>query len=236
MTMIEFLSPIMDTALLSHYGPRMLEGLLTTAKLVVISTSFGMVLGLLLALGRTSRQSTLQWMCRSYIYFFRGSPLLAQLFLLYYGLGSFRPFWQDVGLWWFFREPWYCTLLAFTLNSAAYQAEIFRGSLLAVAKGQYEACSVLGLSRRTAFFRVVLPQVLLVALGPLGNELILCVKASAIASLVTIFDLMGVAKLAFSRSFDFQVYLWVAVLYLIIVEVVRRVLKQVDRHLSRHLR
>jgi polar amino acid transport system permease protein len=78
-------------------------------------------------------------MAAGYVYFFRGSPLLAQLFLLYYGLGSLKGFWQDVGLWWFFRDAWLCTLLAFTLNTAAYQAEIFRGSLMAVAPGQHEA-------------------------------------------------------------------------------------------------
>jgi polar amino acid transport system permease protein len=170
-----------------------------------------------------------------YVYCFRGSPLLAQLFLLYYGLGSFKVFWQDVGLWWFFRDAWFCTLLAFTLNTAAYQAEIFRGSLLSVSQGQHEAAKALSLKRSTTFFKVILPQSLVVAIGPLGNELILMIKASAIASLVTIYDLMGVSKLAFSRSLDFQIYLWAAVLYLLIVEIIRRVLKRVEARLGRHL-
>lgn len=174
-------------------------------------------------------------MAAGYVYFFRGSPLLAQLFLLYYGLGSLKGFWQDVGLWWFFRDAWFCTLLAFTLNTAAYQAEIFRGSLMAVAPGQHEAARALNLKRSTTFFKVILPQSLLVAIGPLGNELILMIKASAIASLVTIYDLMGVTKLAFSRSFDFQIYLWAAVLYLVIVELVRRLLKHLEARLGRHL-
>lgn len=206
-----------------------------TAKLVAISFTLGAVLGLLLALARISNKTVLNRMAAGYIYFFRGSPLLAQLFLLYYGLGSFKSFWQDVGLWWFFREAWYCALLAFTLNTAAYQAEIFRGSLLAIAPGQFEAASALNLKRSTTFFKVVMPQSLLVAIGPLGNELILMIKASAIASLVTIYDLMGVTKLAFSRSFDFQIYLWAAVLYLLIVEIVRRTLKYLEGRLGRHL-
>lgn len=206
-----------------------------TAKLVAISFTLGAVLGLLLALARISNKTVLNRMAAGYIYFFRGSPLLAQLFLLYYGLGSFKSFWQDVGLWWFFREAWYCALLAFTLNTAAYQAEIFRGSLLAIAPGQFEAARALNLKRSTTFFKVVMPQSLLVAIGPLGNELILMIKASAIASLVTIYDLMGVTKLAFSRSFDFQIYLWAAVLYLLIVEIVRRTLKYLEGRLGRHL-
>ena len=236
MTFDDLIGLVLNPDLLERYGPRFLDGLLVTAKLVAISFTLGAVLGLLLALARMSRSRILQRLSASYIYFFRGSPLLAQLFLLYYGLGSLKAFWQDVGLWWFFRDAWYCTLLAFTLNTAAYQAEIFRGSLLAVAPGQYEAADALGLKRSTTFFKVILPQSLVVAIGPLGNELILMIKASAIASLVTIYDLMGVTKLAFSRSFDFQIYLWAAVLYLLIVESVRRALKRIEARLGRHLR
>ena len=231
----QLLNLVLDPELLERYGPRFADGLLVTAKLVAISFSLGAVLGLLLALARMSRHLVLQRLAAGYVYFFRGSPLLAQLFLLYYGLGSLKGFWQDVGLWWFFREAWLCTLLAFTLNTAAYQAEIFRGSLMAVAPGQHEAARALNLKRSTPFFKVILPQSLLVAIGPLGNELILMIKAGAIASLVTIYDLMGVTKLAFSRSFDFQIYLWAAVLYLVIVELVRRLLKHLEARLGRHL-
>ncbi|MDU9391363.1 ABC transporter permease [Pseudomonas japonica] len=236
MTFEQLLALLVDPDLLERYGPRFIDGLLVTAKLVAISFTLGALLGLLLALARMSRHRLVQRLSAGYIYFFRGSPLLAQLFLLYYGLGSLKAFWQDVGLWWFFRDAWYCTLLAFTLNTAAYQAEIFRGSLLAVAPGQYEAADALGLKRSTTFFKVILPQSLVIAVGPLGNELILMIKASAIASLVTIYDLMGVTKLAFSRSFDFQIYLWAAVLYLLIVEAVRRGLKLIEARLGRHLR
>jgi len=235
MSFEQLLALVVDPDLLQRYGPRFIDGLLVTAKLVAISFTLGTVLGLLLALARISNKTVLNRMAAGYIYFFRGSPLLAQLFLLYYGLGSFKSFWQDVGLWWFFREAWYCALLAFTLNTAAYQAEIFRGSLLAIAPGQFEAARALNLKRSTTFFKVVMPQSLLVAIGPLGNELILMIKASAIASLVTIYDLMGVTKLAFSRSFDFQIYLWAAVLYLLIVEIVRRTLKYLEGRLGRHL-
>lgn len=234
--MSEFLHFFVDPDLFDRYGLRLLGGLLVTAKLVAISFSLGMLLGLLLALARNSGNRFLRGFSGGYIYLFRGSPLLAQLFLLYYGVGSFREFWQDAGLWWFFRDAWNCALLAFTLNTAAYQAEIFRGSLLAIAPGQYEASSALGLSRTTTFFKVVLPQALLVAVPPLGNELILMIKASAIASLVTIHDLMGVAKAGFSRTFDFQLYLWAAVLYLVLVELIRRGLLLVEGRLGRHLR
>ncbi|MFJ7884070.1 ABC transporter permease [Pseudomonas sp. NPDC096917] len=235
MSLADLQNMILSPELLERYGPRFIDGLLVTAKLVAISFTLGALLGLLIALGRLSSNRFLRNVTGAYVYFFRGSPLLAQLFLLYYGLGSFKSFWQDIGLWWFFRDAWLCTLLAFTLNTAAYQAEILRGSIMSVAQGQREACKALNLSRWTAFRKVILPQSLLVAIGPLGNELILMIKASAIASLVTIYDLMGVTKMVFARSFDFQVYLWAAVLYLLIVEIVRRSLKFIEGRLSRHL-
>ncbi|MFD1554798.1 ABC transporter permease [Paraburkholderia silviterrae] len=235
MSLIPFLQNLIDSDLLDRYGSQMLSGVWVTARLVAISFSLGAVLGLLLAFARTSRLRVLRNASAAFIYVFRGSPLLAQLFLLYYGFGSLRDFWEPLGLWWLFRDSWYCALLAFTLNTAAYQAEIFRGSFAAVSAGQHEAAKALGLSQRTCFWRVVWPQSLLIALGPLGNELILLVKASAIASLVTVYDLMAVAKLGFSRTFSFQFYLWAAVLYLVLVEVLRRVLKRIDRRLGRHL-
>ncbi|MDO4637753.1 MAG: ABC transporter permease [Lautropia sp.] len=236
-TLNAILGAVLDPDLLQRYGPRMIDGLLVTLKLVSVSFFLGMVLAQLLALGRLSKLRPLNVVCRAYIYFFRGSPLLAQLFLLYYGIASpaFRHFWQNIGLWGFFRDPWNCALLAFTLNTAAYQAEIFRGSLLAIPKGQWEACQSLGLSRLTTLRKVIMPQAMLVAIGPLGNELILMIKASAIASLVTVYDVMGVTRLAFSRSFNFEVYLWAAVLYLLIVEIIRRLLRRIEGYLSRHM-
>lgn len=234
MTPDEWLNLFFNPQLLERFGPRFIDGLLVTGKLVVMSFTLGMLLGLVIALGRLSDHRLLRGLSGVYVYFFRGSPLLAQLFMLYYGLGSFEHFWESAGLWWFFRDAWYCTLLAFTLNTAAYQAEILRGALMAVAQGQREAAKVLSLPRRITLFKVIMPQSLLVAVRPLGNELILMIKASALASLVTLYDLMGVAKLAFSRSFDFQVYLWAALLYLLIVEVVRRALKWLEQSLSKH--
>lgn len=221
--------------LFNIYGEKLFNGLIVTGKLVVISFSLGAVLGLILATAQLSQNKFIRRFSKGYIYFFRGSPLLAQLFMLYYGLGAFMEFWQDVGLWWFFRDAWYCSLLAFTLNTAAYQAEIFRGSLLSIPKGQYEAAHALSLKRSTTFFKIVLPQSLVVAIGPLGNELILMIKASAISSLVTIYDLMGVSKQAFSRTFDFEIYLWAAVLYLVVVELVRRSIVYFEGRLGRHM-
>ncbi len=225
-----------DAEVFGRYFPRMLAGLWVTVKLVIIPITLGAVLGLLLAWARLSGNRVIDAAAFSYMYFFRGTPMLAQVFLVYYGSGQLRPLLEDWGLWWFFREAWYCVLLAFTLNTAAYQAEIYRVAIAAVPRGQWEGAMALGLSRQVTFLKVILPQAMITALRPLGNEIILMIKGSAIASVVTIFDLMGATRLAFSRTFSFDVYLWAAMLYLAIVETMRRLWERIEAQLTRHLR
>src|SRR5690606_29813413 len=133
---MSLLSSFLSSSLLESYGLRMLAGFWITVKLVSLSFILGWLLGWLLVLGWLSGHRLIRGRRRGYLYFCRGSPLLAQFFLLYYGMTAFRGFWQSVDLWWFFRDPWWCALLAFSLNAAAYQAEIFRGSLLALPEGQ----------------------------------------------------------------------------------------------------
>ena len=225
-----------DPELLERYAPRMLGGLWLTAKMVVLSIVMGSALALPIALARTSTSKIVSKLAFGYVYFFRGTPLLAQLFLTYYGAGQFRPFMEDIGLWWFFKDAFNCVMLAFTLNTAAYQGEILKGAIQSVPKGQHEAASTLGLSGPVTFFKIILPQALITALRPLGNEVIFMIKGSAIASVVTILDLMGTTKLAYSRSYDFNVYVWAALLYLSMVETLRYFWDRMERYLTRHLR
>ncbi|BCP53293.1 amino acid ABC transporter permease [Kaistia sp. 32K] len=221
---------------LATYGPRMLQGLVVTLQLVVISITLGALLSWPVALARLSRYRVIRGIAFGYMYFFRGTPLLAQTFLVYYGAGQFRVQLEAAGLWWLFRDAFFCCVLTFTLNTAAYQAEILRGAIRAVPAGQREAAMSLGLNSRQIFRKIIVPQALLIALRPLGNEVILMIKGSSVAAIVTVFDLMGVTRLAYSRTFDFQVYLWAAVLYLIVVEAVRRLWDKIEHYLTRHLR
>lgn len=219
-----------------NYWDDYLDGILVTLQLVGISMVTGALLSLPVALARSSRSRLVAGIAYAYVYFFRGTPLLAQTFLIYYGAGTFRPFFSDIGLWWFFRDAWYCAIFAFTLNTAAYQAEILRGAVQNIDKGQWEASSALGIPRIVTFWKVILPQAMIVALRPYGNEIILMIKGSAIVSLVTVFDLMGETRRAYSRTFDFQAYIWAAVLYLVVVETLRRIWERLERRLTRHLK
>ncbi|WNN39203.1 ABC transporter permease subunit [Pseudomonas inefficax] len=225
----------MELELLSTYGPRMLAGLCMTLKIVLLSVALGALLSLPLAAARMSRIGWLRRLAFCYTYLFRGTPLLAQTFLVYYGAGQLRPELQELGVWWFFRDAYWCTVLTFTLNTAAYQAEIWRGAVQAVPQGQWEVAHALGLSRLSGIKDVIVPQAFVVALRPLSNELILMLKSSAIASVIAVPELMGMTSLAFSRSFDFQVYLWAAVLYLSLVESIRRLCGWISNRITRHI-
>jgi polar amino acid transport system permease protein len=217
------------------YWERYERGVLITIRLVAVSMVIGAALSLPVAMARQSRVKAISALAFGYVYFFRGTPLIAQTFLIYYGSGSFQPFLNDIGLWWFFRDAWYCAVLAFALNTSAYQAEILRGAVLNVNKGQWEAAAALGLGRVVTFRKIILPQAMIVALRPYGNELVLMIKGSAIASIITVQDLMGVTGRAYSRTYDFQAYIWAAVLYLMVVETVRRVWDVLELRLTRHL-
>lgn len=221
--------------ILQRYGDDLLDGFWVTIQLVAISVTLGAFLGALVCAGRMSRHRLFKALAWFYIALFRGTPLLAQLFLIYYGAGQFAGFWKSVGLWSILRDPFNCALIAFTLNTAAYQAEVFRGGIQAIPKGQWEGAAALGLSPRITFLRIILPQAALYALRPFGNEIILMIKGSAVASVVTVYDLLGETRLAFSDTFRFDVYFYAAALYLVLVEVLRRIWNAMERYLTRYL-
>lgn len=231
----EYPGYIVGSEVFQNYGCRMFSGLWITFELVAISVTLGFALAIGLAIARLYGPRWAQVAINGYTTFFRGTPLLCQLFLVYYGLGQFRPFWQDVGLWWFFREPFYCAVFTFTINTAAYQAEILRGAIQSIPRGQFEGALALGLHRWASLRHVIMPQAMILGLRPLGNELIVMIKASAVASLVTLFDLMGATRLAFARSFDLSIYLYAALIYLLMVEIIRRVWDRLELRLTRHM-
>lgn len=225
----------MTLDLLAEYGPRMVKGLVLSLQLVVIATVLAALLALPLALCRNSRNRLLSVPARAYIAFFRGTPLLGQLFFVYYGAAQLRLPLQSAGLWWFFKDAYPCAVLAFALNTLAFQAEILRGALGALPAGQREAALSLGMGALPTLFLVLLPQALVVALRPLGNEFVLLLKATAVASIITVPDLMQATRIAYARTYQFEVYLWAAALYLVVIEAVRRLWRLGERRLTRHL-
>ena len=221
--------------LVAHFVPQMTGGFIVSIELTVASIALGMLIALPMALARLYAGVPARALAFTYGYAFRGTPLLAQLFLVYYGSAQFRGALDAIGLWWLFRNPFSCALITFALNTGAYQAEILRGAILAVPRGQLEAAKAAGMSPLLAFQRVTLPLAARYGLRPFGNEVVLTLKASALASIVTVFDLLGVTRIAFQRTFDLRVYLVAAVIYVLTVELVRRAWNRAEHRLSRHL-
>ncbi len=235
LALVAYLVAAWNPQLVATYAPAYLRGLWTTLSLVTLSYALGALLSVPIAAGRMAANPLARGAAFFYVSFFRGTPLIAQIFLIYYGFGTFRAQFEAVGLWWFFRDAWYCAIFALSLNTAAYQAEILRGAIQSVGQGQWEGARALSLPRYVTIRRIIAPQAMIVALRPYANEFILMVKASAIVAIISVFDLFGETRRAFSRSFDFQTYVWAAVFYLVLVEIVRRLTNLAENRLTRHL-
>jgi octopine/nopaline transport system permease protein len=215
---------------------QLLAGVPLTLELALLATVLGGVLALILALMRASGIAILDAVARFYVFAFRGSPLLVQIFLIYYGLGQFRAIRLSM-LWPFLREPFWCAVLALTLNTAAYASEIVRGGLAAVPHGEIEAARACGMSRGLAFRRIVLPLALRQALPAYGNELILMVKATSLASIITLMEITGIAAKLVSDTYRvIEVFVVAGALYLAINFVLTRIVMAAEYGLTPHLR
>jgi octopine/nopaline transport system permease protein len=227
----------MDLAFMKETFLRLLDGLPLTLNLAFTSVVLGAILAMLLAFMRMSGFAALDWVSRAYVFVFRGTPLLVQIFLIYYGLGQFRPTLQEWGLWTFFREPYWCAILALTLNTGAYASEIFRGGLQAVPHSQVEAARACGMSGLLLFRRIVFPIAVRQALPAYGNEIILMVKATSLASIITMMELTGIAQKLISQTFRaVEVFIVAGAIYLTLNFVVTRVIYAIEWWLSPHLR
>lgn len=222
--------------LLTRYAGQLSAGAGMTLQITAISVLIACSLSLPLAILRRSEQAYWRWPIRVYVSFFRGTPLLAQLFLVYYGSGQFRVELTELGLWWFFRDPYYCALLTFVLNSTAYQLEILRGGLRAVPYGEIEAGVALGLSKFKLYRKIILPHAYRIAFPALGNEIILMLKGSAVVSVITVLDVMGQTRRIFSQTFDLSVYFWAALIYLAMTTVFVLLWRTLEKCLTRHMR
>lgn len=227
----------MDFAFFAEILPKLLAGLPLTLELAGTSILLGMILALALALAQRLRQPLIDWPIKGFVAVFRGTPLLVQIFLIYYGLGQFRPTLQELGLWGLFREPYWCAILALTLNTAAYGSEILRGAMQSVPSGQVEAAQAFGMTRLMTLRRIVLPIALRQALPSYGNEIILMVKGTSLASIVTLMEITGIAQGIISQTYRaMEVFVCAGAIYLILNFIITRTLGRLEYNLSRHLR
>jgi octopine/nopaline transport system permease protein len=227
----------MDVGFLVDTLSQLMRGVPLTLELAAISVSSGFILALALALALETRQPSIVWPIRGYVAAFRGTPLLVQIFLIYYGLGQFRPTLQMLGLWGFFRAPFWCAILALTLNTAAYGTEIIRGGLQSVPDGQIEAARACGMSRFLVYRRVILPIALRQALPSYGNEIILMIKGTSLTSIVTLLEITGIAQQIISQTYRaVEVFACAGALYLAMNYLVAHLVAILEHRLSPHLR
>jgi His/Glu/Gln/Arg/opine family amino acid ABC transporter permease subunit len=206
-------------------------------QLTVLAVLLGLLLAVPTALARLSSNPLLSWPTYAYMFYFRGTPLLVQIFLIYYGSGQFVPELRAVGLWQFFREPYFCAVLTLTLNTAAYTAEILRGAIRAVPYGEVEAGRAFGMSRSLMLRRVILPKAFRLALPAYTNEVIFLFQATSLVSIITIMDLTGVGRVIIAESFrTFEVWIFVGLCYLVMSYAILYALRRLEHRLSAHLR
>ncbi|MGF1717503.1 ABC transporter permease [Photobacterium chitinilyticum] len=222
----------MDFSILIESWPLYLEGFYTTVWMVFVALVFGLLIAVPIGIARNSKLPVVFGPAWAFIYFFRGTPLLIQLYLIYYGLSQLIV--VQGTLW---QEAWFCALFAFVLNTAAYTAEIIRGAINSMPKGEIEAAKAYGMSTPQAFRRVILPSSLRRALPAYSNEVIFMVHGSAVAGIVTIVDLTGAARIVNSRYYaPFESFLFAGICYMMLTFVIIWGFRKLEGHWMKHLR
>ena len=195
--------------------PKLIQGATLTLELTALSVIAGLIVAIPLGIARSSRLWYVRSLPYAYIFFFRGTPLLIQLFLVYYGLGQFEAV-RDSVLWPYLRSPFWCAVITMTLHTAAYIAEILRGAIQAIPPGEIEAARALGMSRFKTLIHIVLPRAARIGLPAYSNEVILMLKASSLASTVTLLELTGMTRTIIARTYQtVDMFLIAGVIYLV---------------------
>ena len=211
--------------------PKLIQGATITLELTALSVIAGLILAIPLGIARSSKLWYVRSLPYGYIFFFRGTPLLIQLFLVYYGLGQFEVIRESV-LWPYLRSPFWCAVLTMTLHTAAYIAEILRGAIQAIPPGEIEAARALGMSRFKTMVHIMLPRAARIGLPAYSNEVILMLKASSLASTVTLLELTGMTRTIIARNYQtVDMFLIAGVIYLVMSFVLIQGFKLLERWL-----
>ena len=233
--MIEFLNSIQNSLIYKNFF-LVLSGLDNTILLLLISLPLGFVLALLFALGRVSKITLLSRTIASYIFVIRGTPLLVKIYLIYFGLGSVKLI-RESFLWYALKEPFWCGVIALTINTVAYGAEIFRGGIQSIEKSQVESGLSLGFGKFLLLRKIILPIAIRKVLPSYGNELILMVKATSLVSLTTYMEMTGIARKIMAKTFaPVEAFIAAGILYLFLNFLMVQFVKYLEWKYNPHLR
>ena len=227
---------IFDFALIADSIPKMLAGFWMTFELWFLSAVLGLALAIILLLMRISGRWYLYAPAMAYIYIFRGTPILVQIFIIYHGFPQLE-FIRESIFWPILREPYGCAILALTLNTGAYVSEILRGGVLGVDRGLKEAGAALGLSSTHRFIYITSPIAIRLALPAYSNDIISLMKSTALASTITLLDMMGIARTIVAETYaPYEIFLSLTVIYLILTWIVQKSIGLIEKRMSRHVR
>lgn len=221
-------------AILTHF-PSLLKASITTLELVALSCTLGLILGVILGVLRLSKNPLVYGLPFLYVFFFRGTPLLIQIFLIYYGLAQFMLFtesflWAPV-----LSKPYWCAIIALTLNTSAYIAEIVRGAILAVPKGELEAAQAIGMSKWQRLSRITLPRAFGIMVPAYTNEVIFMIKGSALASTIAIMDLTNAMRTITAKTYlTLEMYFAAGLIYLAMIWIFMLIAKGFERVVNRY--
>ena len=222
----------MDLDLMINSFPKLLSATLTTLKLLSLSLIFGLILGLIFAIMRLSKKKIIANFSYSFSYVFRGTPLLVQIFIIYFGLGQIE-YLRSTILWTVLKEPYWCAIIAFSLNTGAYTSEILRSAFQTIKPGFIEAGKSLGISNKVIFYKIQIPIAIKQSLPAYGNEIILMLKGTSLASTVTLMDLTGVAKYIISTTFKpIEVFIVAGSIYLFMTFIIHNLIKYLEKKFS----
>tara|TARA_B100000989_G_scaffold119958_1_gene88449 strand:+ start:354 stop:1025 length:672 start_codon:yes stop_codon:yes gene_type:complete len=222
----------MDIELMFNSFPKLLSASLITLKLLSVSLIVGLFIGLLFAILRLNKNIFINKFAYAYSYLFRGTPLLVQIFIIYYGLGNIE-YLRTTVLWVILKEPYWCAIIAFSLNTGAYTSEILRSAFQTIKPGIIEAGKSLGIQSKIIFYKIQIPIAIRQSLPAYGNEIILMLKGTSLASTVTLMDLTGVAKYIISTTFKpIEVFIVAGGIYLFMTFVIHNVIKFLEKKYS----
>ena len=222
----------MDFDLMITSFPKLLSATLITLKLLSVSLIVGMLLGLFFALLRMNKNVFINQFAYGYSYVFRGTPLLVQIFIIYFGLGQIE-YLRSTFLWVILKEPYWCAIIAFALNTGAYTSEILRSAFQTIKPGIIEAGKSLGISSKIIFYKIQIPIAIRQSLPAYGNEIILMMKGTSLASTVTLMDLTGVAKYIISTTFKpIEVFIVAGGIYLFMTFLIHNIIKYLEKKYS----
>ena len=222
----------MDLELMINSFPKLLNATVITLKLLSVSLIVGLFIGLFFAILRLNKNIFINRFAYGYSYVFRGTPLLVQIFIIYFGLGQIE-YLRSTVLWVILKEPYWCAIIAFALNTGAYTSEILRSAFQTIKPGIIEAGKSLGISNKVIFYKIQIPIAIRQSLPAYGNEIILMMKGTSLASTVTIMDLTGVAKYIISTTFKpIEVFIVAGGIYLFMTFIIHNVIKFLEKKYS----